>query len=101
MYHGAMPVGGTIPTRPSDTTEDAERVQVDLLRAVPAPRRLQMAFALSATMMGLARRALVRARPSASSEEIDLWFVEVHYGRELADALRLDLRRRAHTAAGP
>ena len=32
-----------IPPRPSDTDADAERVQVDLLRAVPVARRLHLA----------------------------------------------------------
>ena len=91
MIFTLMPV---IPPRPADTSAEAERVQIDLIRAAPVSRRLGMAWSLSATVIGAARRALVRAQPHASAEEIDLRFVEIHYGPTLADALRADLTRR-------
>ena len=82
------------PSRPSDTTPEAERVQVELLRAAPVARRLHLAFSLSATVISLARRAHVRAKPDASARELDVFFVEVHYGADLARDLRADLERR-------
>jgi hypothetical protein len=86
-----------IPSRPADTTADADRVQTALMRAAPVGRRLRLAFGLSATAMTLARRAIARAHPAASNDERDLLFVELHYGPDLARALRVDLaqRRRA------
>lgn len=81
--------------RPADTDPDAERVQVALLRAASVGRRLGLAFGLSATVIGSARRALVRARPDASAREVDLRFVALHYGTGLADAVRAHLERRA------
>ncbi len=86
-----------IPARPADTAPDAERVQVALLRAAPVARRLHVAMALSATVIGAARRALARARPLASARELDLRFVELHYGAKLAADLRADLDRRDAT----
>ena len=83
-----------IPARPTDTTAEADRVQIDLLRAVPVARRLQIALALSATVISAARRALERTTPRASKRERDLRFVELHYGPSLADALRADLVHR-------
>jgi hypothetical protein len=83
-----------IPPRPADTTPDAERVQTDLLRAAPVSKRLQLALSLSATVIGTARLALERAQPHASKRELDLRFVDLHYGRDLAAALRQDLARR-------
>ena len=85
--------GAPIPPRPGDTTEEAERVQVQLLRAAPVSTRLAKAFGLSATVLGLARRSLARSRPAASQPELDLWFAEVHYGAELATGLRARLER--------
>jgi hypothetical protein len=82
------------PARPADTTREAERVQVDLLRASPVAKRLHLALSLSATVIGAARRALARAQPRASSQELDLRFVEVHYGAEVAAGVRADLDRR-------
>ena len=57
-------------------------------------RRLHLAFALSATVIGAARRALARAQPHASARELDLRFVGLHYGAEFAERLRADLERR-------
>lgn len=83
-----------IPPRSADTSVEAERVQIDLIRAAPVSRRLHMAWSLSATVIGVARRGLERAQPQASQRELDLRFVELHYGPDLAAALLADLTRR-------
>lgn len=91
----------TIPPRPADTSAEAEQVQIALIRRAPVSRRLHMAWSLSATVIGAARQALLRARPDASPRDIDLRFVELHYGPELAAAVRVELVRRqapSHTA---
>lgn len=88
-----------IPPRPADTTPDAERVQVDLLRAAPVARRLHLALQLTATVIGAARRALARAQPQASPRERALRFVELHYGADVAAGLREDLDRRDAAAS--
>jgi hypothetical protein len=69
-------------------------VQVALFRAASISRRLHTAFALSATVIGVARRALARSYADASARDRDLRFVAAHYGRKLADDLRADLERR-------
>ena len=83
-----------IAARSADTTPDAERVQVALFRAAPAARRLHLAFSLSATIIGAARCALARGDPQASARELDLRFVELHYGSAIAEGLRADLDSR-------
>jgi hypothetical protein len=85
-----------IPPRPADTTPEAEQVQLALMRAAPVARRLHLALGLSATAINLARRAIARAHPSASKDDRDLLFVELHYGAALARDLRADLERRRH-----
>lgn len=82
------------PTRPLDTDAEAERVQLDLLRAATPARRAELAISLTATAIGLSRRALQRQSPGASEEEIGLRFVELNYGRELAAELASYLRER-------
>jgi len=42
----------------------------------------------------VARRALARAQPHASARELDLRFVELHYGTDTAEGLRAELDRR-------
>jgi hypothetical protein len=76
-----------VVTRPADTDADAERVQLDLLRAASPAQRSALAVALTATTVGLSRRALRRRSPNASEQDIGLRFVELNYGPELAAAL--------------
>ncbi len=83
-----------IPSRPADTSPEAERVQIDLLRSAPVSRRLRLAWSLSATVIGVARHALARKSPHLSQQELDVRFVELHYGRDLAAELRRDLALR-------
>lgn len=78
----------------SDTDPEAARVQLELLRRASPAKRLSLALSLSRSVLGLSRRGLARRLPGASEEEVGLRFVELHYGRELAQELRLDLARR-------
>jgi len=82
-----------IPSRPADTTADAEHFQVNLLRATPVSRRLRLAWSLSATVIGIARDALARKNPHLSQQELDLIFVALHYGAPLTAQLRRHLAR--------
>jgi hypothetical protein len=77
-----------VPPRSADTDEDAERVQVELLRAASVSRRLGIALSLSATVIGAARRALERNYPHLTDHERDMMFLELHYGAEVAEAVR-------------
>jgi hypothetical protein len=89
----------SIPSRPGDTTAEAERVQIELLRAATASGRLQLAWSLSATAIDAARRGLARRFPAASRATLGLKFVEIHYGPAVAEAVREELARRARDNA--
>lgn len=77
----------------SDTDPRVEKVLVDLLRKANPRKRLARIGALSATVRNLSRRAIARANPSLSQRELDVLFVEYHYGPELARKFRLYLER--------
>lgn len=87
------------PARPADTTAAADAVQVALFRAASVERRLRCGFGFSASIISAARRGLSSARPGASLRDIDLWFVELHYGADLAAGLRAHLEERDRAAA--
>ena len=78
----------------TDTDPEASRVQLELFRRASPARRLALALSLSRNVIGLSRRGLARNMPGATDEEIGLRFVELHYGRELAEELRAHLTRR-------
>ena len=81
-------------SRSADTDPDAERVQIELLRQAGPTRRAAMALSLSAQVIGLARRAIRASLPDATEEEVNLRFVELNYGEELASDLRRFLAAR-------
>lgn len=78
----------------TDTDPDVGRMQVELLRSASPARRLRLAFSLSQTVIGLARRGLRRSIGHESDEEAGLRFVEVHYGADLARRVRRYVRER-------
>lgn len=81
--------------RPADTSPDAERVQLDLLRRASVAQRARLARSLSATTLWLARRAIREANPTLSEDELSVKLVAHLYGPELAEGVRqrLDARR--------
>ena len=72
----------------SDTSPDAEKVQIELLRKSTVAERFAKVRALTARTVGLSKRALARANPDLSPEDLKLRFVELHYGKELAERVR-------------
>jgi hypothetical protein len=65
-----------------------------LLRSATVADRFAQTCSLTATAISLSRRAIARANPDLSPEEVDLKFVELHYGRRLANAVRSYLESR-------
>lgn len=76
----------------SDTDATAAAVQIGLLRRASPDERLRLALSLSATIIGLSRDGIRRREPMLAETEVGLRFVEIHYGAELADAIRARLR---------
>ena len=72
----------------SDTHPDAEAVQLELLRRATVAERFNKVRELTRIAVYHARRAIARAHPDCTERELDLIFVETHYGRDLADRLR-------------
>jgi hypothetical protein len=80
------------PSGLSDTSPDAEHVQSALLRQAGTARRFEMCREMTATVIALSRRALRRARPGLSEDELAIEWVAIHYGPTLADGLRRRLQ---------
>ncbi len=78
------------------SSQAADRVQIELLRAAGTKGRFAKTRAITAAAISLARRAIRKQHPEMSEEEVLLEFVAVHYGRDLAEKVRryLDDRRR-------
>jgi hypothetical protein len=82
----------------SDTNPDAEKVQLDLIRRMSVGQRLARAMDWSRMVVHLSRQGLAKANPGLDGQQLDLLWVEVQYGRELADKLRDYLEKRKQSA---
>lgn len=71
-----------------DTHPSAEEVQLELMRRAGAARRAALAIRLSSSMIRASRRAVARRHPELDEQGVRLRWVELHYGRGIADALR-------------
>lgn len=81
-------------TQSPDTTPQAEKVQIELIRKSSVSMRISRVRSLSQTVIFLSRRAIRCANPSLSEREVDIVFVELHYGKDIAERLRLYLERK-------
>jgi hypothetical protein len=80
----------------SDTAPEAEKIQIELLRKASVAERFACTCSLTAAAISLSRRAIARANPHLSAREVDLKFVELHYGKQLATRLRRYVNRRCY-----
>ncbi len=78
----------------SDTHPEAEKVQLELLRKATVAERFAKMRSLTAMTISLSRRAIARANPRLSPEQVRLKFIELHYGKDLAKRVRKYLENR-------
>lgn len=78
----------------SDTPPHIEAMRISLLKKAGFTRRAGRMLSLSRTVALLAMRAIRRANPEMSETALNLRFVELHYGKELAERLRVFLNQR-------
>jgi hypothetical protein len=78
----------------NDTDPETQHVHRELLRRAGPSRRLGLAFSLSRTVMSLSRAGLAERLATNDPQEIGLGFVALHYGEDLARAVRSSLAAR-------
>lgn len=80
--------------RPADTHPDAHRVQTELLRKATPAQRYALCESLSRMTAQLSWCAIAQANPSLSENAINVRFIRLHHGAELADKLEAYLKER-------
>lgn len=81
-------------TQSMDTSPEAERVQIALIRKFPPAKRFSSVRSLSYSALYMNRQYIRELYPHASQEEQALIFVTHTYGQVFADGLRTDLKAR-------
>lgn len=79
----------------TDTSPEAEAVQLELIRAMPPSERAARALRLTSQMLRRAKDAIRRQHPEFNEQEVGLKFVELHYGETLAREVRVHLENRS------
>lgn len=72
-------------TLPSDTRPETEKFLISLLRDAGTAKKFAQIRSLSQTVMQLSRRAISRANRNLDEEQVNLRFLSLHYGKDLAE----------------
>lgn len=73
----------------TDTSLDALAVQIDGLRRMTPKQRIGKVCAMSNRVRKMAFDAIRRRHPKRTDNEVRLLFIELTYGKQLADDVRL------------
>ena len=69
---------------PKDTQFKAEKKWISLVKEQRTSKKISLVRSLSQTVMQLSKRAIARANPNMNEDLMDLIFIDLHYGEELA-----------------
>ena len=72
----------------TDTSTEADRIELELLRRMTPSERVQKAIALSNEVAHMCKAAIRRRHPDFDDNEVSLKFIELNYGRQLSDEVR-------------
>ncbi len=68
----------------TDTHPEAEAVRQELLRRMSAAEKFSLVRALTATAVSLCKQGIRERHRDWDDRAVDVYFVEMNYGRELA-----------------
>jgi hypothetical protein len=77
----------------TDTSHDAERLQLEMFRRMSPTERIRKVCQLSTTLRRMALTAIDRRHPGLDEREKRLRFIEISYGKALSDAVRQHLQK--------
>jgi hypothetical protein len=72
----------------TDTSPDIQRLQLELAQSRSPAEKIAQVREMTHLVVTLSRRAIARANPTMTPQEVELRWVEIHYGRKLAIELR-------------
>lgn len=73
-----------MPTQSIDTDIQSENVLISLLRTKSTAEKFSQIRSLSRTTIQLSKRAIQRVNRGLHADEIDVLFIQLHYGIEIA-----------------
>lgn len=80
-------------TQSEDTSPEMERVQIELIRKASPSKIFGLVRSMSQTMIQASRENIRRLHPDVGKEELSLIFIELYYGKELANLVRTQMEK--------
>ncbi len=81
-------------TQSEDTSPEMERIQIELIRKASPAKIFGLVRSMSETMKQASLRNIRKVHQDATEEEITLIFVELYYGKKVADLVRSQIEKR-------
>jgi hypothetical protein len=78
----------------NDTDPEIEKIQISLIQKASITKRFKQMQSLTKTTINLSRRAILRANPNYTKQELDIAFIRLHHSDELANRLNKYLNRK-------
>lgn len=75
-------------TQSPDTNVKSEQMLISLLREKSAAKKFAMIRSLSQSTIQLSKRALARANEGIDDDHLNVLFIKLHYGKELANQFK-------------
>lgn len=80
----------------ADTNPETEKVLISLLRKESKARKFSQIRSLSQMTIQLSKRAIARANRDLDENQINLLFINYHYGSDLAERVKSYLEENNH-----
>ena len=81
-------------TQSFDTHIKTEQLQISLLRNKSTASKFAQIRSLSKTVIQLSKRAIFRSNKELDEQGINLLFIKLHYGHDLANRIKIVLSKR-------
>ena len=91
IFKGTIKKKHKMKTQSIDTHIKAEKVQISLLREKTPAEKVAQVRSLSKSMIQLSKRAISRANEGMDDQQVNLLFIRLHYGPELAKKVEMRL----------
>lgn len=85
-------------TQSIDTHSKAENIIISLLREKSSAKKFSLIRSLSRLTIQLSKRAIQRANKGIDDNQVNLIFIDLHYGRELSNKYQKYLSQRRDNA---
>ena len=81
-------------TQSIDTHSKAENIIISLLREKSSAKKFSLIRSLSRLTIQLSKRAIQRANKGIDDNQVNLIFIDLHYGRNLANKYQKSLNQK-------